>query len=149
LPSYLSKSRLRALNTQNQSILPRHSNLNGKSLKSTWKVWLSVLYDFIGQKNRKLILGKQINFNRLNLNLSGVRRLKKNIFISKRLILCNKSFLLNKKYYTHVRVIHSQFKTIILTSNYPRYRILTNLIRRLKVTKKRMLVNCKNKLYVL
>lgn len=74
LETVLSKSRLRALNTQNQSISPVHINFNSKSLCVTWKMWFLLYQTLSVFSNQKSIFFYKRRFIHKYIHTISIRR---------------------------------------------------------------------------
>lgn len=105
---YLAKSRLRALNTVNESVTPVHTDVNARSLQKSWKIWYKLFTGLYLGHNTKIAFESLKRGRSLRLDLRPyhcTRKCKSFFYWSRWFTGCKKGFAVGTGYTTHVKVV--------------------------------------------
>lgn len=133
----LAKSRLRALNLQNQTTHPVHNDFNLKYLQKSWKLWYQLFFSTINLANQITYIRRLSFFKTTVQPFNNTRKLKKFLYLSKDFISSKKVFIINKKYWTSVKVILSSNRLVLIFINCPISRLSNIFKKKVRVVKRR------------
>ena len=109
----MSKSRLRALNTQNTAVNPPHTDMNYASLMKSWKLWYKFLTTSTLIKNQKLIM-VALQTNLVDDVITSIRRFKRRLYITRFSSKRSTILHLNKNNITNIKIVVVQNRIFII-----------------------------------
>lgn len=127
----MSKSRLRALNTQNYSINAPHNDINSTSLKLSWKYWYTLLQGMVSFKNQCITLSKNKKLYIRSKKKRLLRTLKRYLFIKKIYKRRKNTTTSHRRDFINVKIITQQNQTMIIFLRCP-YWALSSMYKRKK-----------------